>query len=1023
MAWLTGWTYRKQITVQADQVDANLEDFPLYVKINADADFHEALSTGYDIRFTQSDGETLLKYERESWSGGNGSAATADFWVKVPTIDADDGAVIYIYYGKADAVDGADPANVWDSNFVGVWHMNQASWDGTPGEVVSSTGAHSGTAAGGATTTASGKVGYAGAFDGSNDRVDVSDHVDLDGMDAWTFEGWLYRTGGDTYARIADKGVYIPYVTSYEGLAFALSITTSGTGGGTSDFFDANAFGQWITDSTWTHFAYTWSAVEAACECYKNSVKGTTQARDGDTISAGEQALYFADRADSERSFGGYLDELRLSKSRRTAEWIKFEYYNMASTDQELTWSAEAPSSSPSASISATPSSTPSASISASPSPSATPSVSPSASLSASPSPSATPSVSPSASLSASPSPSATPSVSPSASLSASPSISPSVSFSGTPSASISHSPSSTPSGSISASPSIAPGTQGNILGGFIADVAMTPCTRSLTDNYPLDMTIGTSAVTSTILEEGTSVSNLPLSMPALARTGVLIPTFRNDYYDRIHLVPREIDYGFLAGDTAEVYEVWNAFFVPKSGTFTTDDATNVLITDEDGVAVSTGTVFALGALAGRLFTVTAPLAGDLTFEVTHTWNFGASGTFTVIMTGVRAVLFPWKPLNEIKESLEWLTQIIASNDGTEQRICLRQIPREKFDWTIHLADAIEFSRLDAMLHKKMKLTMCVPIWSEQTVIESASLTEDDEEISFTTAYASYAANGMAVVWKSATECEIISIDSVEAGRLVLKSGLKAAYTGRVYVAPAFACYAVGTVGREDYSTTFQQSTVSWQLRDPIAVTGYSAALTHGGRPVLLDVYCIDDNQPETNDGLLTGLDFETGAFSLWSDATYNRNTRTFRFHNDTPAAAWEFRQLLHSLYGRQLTVYVPTWKADMALHATIGSSDTSFQIEDADLAAAFSADGLRNNVLIRRTDGTNYTRTVTGITSGVGYEVVAIDTALGTQLTVADCAGICWLDRYRLAEDSVALNWERAGVNTCDLPLAMVTA
>ncbi|MGW9207271.1 choice-of-anchor A family protein [Embleya sp. NPDC055664] len=125
------------------------------------------------------------------------------------------------------------------------------------------------------------------------------------------------------------------------------------------------------------------------------------------------------------------------------------------------------PSTSPSASPSASPSTSPSASPSTSPSasPSVSPSMSPSASPSVSPSmsPSASPSVSPSASPSMSPSaspstsPSASPSVSPSRSHSASPSASPSRSHSASPSASPSRSHSASPSASPSVSPSASP--------------------------------------------------------------------------------------------------------------------------------------------------------------------------------------------------------------------------------------------------------------------------------------------------------------------------------------------------------------------------------------------------------------------------------------------------------------------------------------------------------------------------------------------------------------------------------------
>lgn len=66
MAWLSGWNYRNKLTIDSSKIDASLSDFPIKVILDDDNfDFSKALSTGNDIRFTSSDGKTLLKYERE----------------------------------------------------------------------------------------------------------------------------------------------------------------------------------------------------------------------------------------------------------------------------------------------------------------------------------------------------------------------------------------------------------------------------------------------------------------------------------------------------------------------------------------------------------------------------------------------------------------------------------------------------------------------------------------------------------------------------------------------------------------------------------------------------------------------------------------------------------------------------------------------------------------------------------------------------------------------------------------------
>jgi hypothetical protein len=69
------------------------------------------------------------------------------------------------------------------------WHMNEASWNGTSGEVVDSAGNYDGTAQGNA-TTASGHLNNAGTFDGASDYVSIpNDVLDLSGD--FTVSMWI----------------------------------------------------------------------------------------------------------------------------------------------------------------------------------------------------------------------------------------------------------------------------------------------------------------------------------------------------------------------------------------------------------------------------------------------------------------------------------------------------------------------------------------------------------------------------------------------------------------------------------------------------------------------------------------------------------------------------------------------------------------------------------------------------------------------------------------------------------------
>jgi hypothetical protein len=335
--WLTGWSYRKKITIDQSNVDADLTDFPLLVKITNDSNLSTALANGYDIRFTSQDGATLLKYERESWSGGNSLPVTAVIWVKVPNISATTNTDIYMYYGKADATDGQDASNVWDSNFKGVWHLNDPT---NPLDATSNN--NDGTNYGGTSTT--GKIAGGVAFDNSSFPTLASNFYHTDFGSSTSFNSsdysisiWFKKTtanaGGAIFARA--NGLF-------SGSQFALFL------GSASVRFDfpwvktiLNYFSVPAAENiNWHLFTYTRSGnihtyffdgsivttvVDATAPGYNGNV----------WIGGGNFGL------GAYSHFTGSLDEPRISTTARTAEWIKFEYNNMNESDNELAISSE----------------------------------------------------------------------------------------------------------------------------------------------------------------------------------------------------------------------------------------------------------------------------------------------------------------------------------------------------------------------------------------------------------------------------------------------------------------------------------------------------------------------------------------------------------------------------------------------------------------------------------------------------------------------------------------------------------
>jgi hypothetical protein len=123
-AWYnSSWSYRKELVFNNIDSTTNLTDFAVMVKLTtSNFNFSQAQSAGQDIRFTDSDGTTLLDYEIEAYDSAN---STATIWVKVPQIDATSTTdSIFVYWGNGSATDAQSADNTWNSNYKGVYHLN-----------------------------------------------------------------------------------------------------------------------------------------------------------------------------------------------------------------------------------------------------------------------------------------------------------------------------------------------------------------------------------------------------------------------------------------------------------------------------------------------------------------------------------------------------------------------------------------------------------------------------------------------------------------------------------------------------------------------------------------------------------------------------------------------------------------------------------------------------------------------------------------------------------------------------------
>lgn len=318
----TDWLYRKKITL--NNTDANLgvtaetlTDFPILVKLDSgvEIDYTKTQDSGQDIRFTDSDGTTLLKYEIEKWD----ETGSSYVWVKVPSIDTTGEDYVYMYYGNTGADDGQDKNNVWDSSYIMVQHLEETDIDGGAEDIADSTsnGNNGATFGMDANDQVSGKINGNFDFDGTNDRVDIGA---LSGSipDVNTISFFAKRnTIASSYKTLCGiQSSYGGWVVYENG-----NITLISTAG--------NALGGW--DGTWTdkndyhHIVLVTSVIGASgtVELFFDGVSKeikTLSTFSTDSFTIGNFITAHT------QPFSGLIDEVRVSNSVLSAGRIAAEY-------------------------------------------------------------------------------------------------------------------------------------------------------------------------------------------------------------------------------------------------------------------------------------------------------------------------------------------------------------------------------------------------------------------------------------------------------------------------------------------------------------------------------------------------------------------------------------------------------------------------------------------------------------------------------------------------------------------------
>jgi hypothetical protein len=319
------WLYRKSITIDSTKVSGDLTDFPLLINITDSDLSSKSRSDGYDIIFTSVDGITMLDHEIEKYTSGSGELVA---WVRIPSLSSSSDTVIYMYYGNSDQSSSVEnPTGVWNVNYSMVHHLEETSkTGGTYNDHLDSTSNdnHGEAEMAEIDMNVPGKIDGANGFDGNDDYVDVAYSSSLNITEVITVEGWFNCKEDHTeepdqwYGGHQKSNCWLLGWHGWDDAwSFGIYNETGVWSGGT------HATDIYITAGEWVHVVgsfdgrymriYVNGELEDTQDLGSQKIQYTT-----DGIGIGVRGAYW----------NGTLDEVRISNSARSWDWINASYNN-----------------------------------------------------------------------------------------------------------------------------------------------------------------------------------------------------------------------------------------------------------------------------------------------------------------------------------------------------------------------------------------------------------------------------------------------------------------------------------------------------------------------------------------------------------------------------------------------------------------------------------------------------------------------------------------------------------------------
>lgn len=499
-------------------------------------------------------------------------------------------------------------------------------------------------------------------------------------------------------------------------------------------------------------------------------------------------------------------------------------------------------------------------------------------------------------------------------------------------------------------------------------------------------------------------------------RHGATAHHFTLDYYDRVHVIPRELPLGAVVSAQVRDVVVWNAF-----------QSTGRAVVQIDAAPADAGVdlqppgalPFTLQPNEEQVWSLTADGIGVPTIDVAFVITFGGYPSLTMRVTGTRLVAWtvPADWARPVQETLAWMTDVQRPLGGGSVRTPLRAGPRRTWEFEF-IADRIERRTLEAAIYDWSASPWALPVWTD-VVLLGMALPAGSGSVAVATEGRDFYVGGLVMLLADARRYELAEVAAISAGSLTLQRPTLQAWGAGTRVYPVRSARMLEAPVMRRLNDQVSSGRVRFDADEPCDWPAEAPATTYLGYPVL-ELRPDESNDPTfTASRRITVIDGEVGLVSVddFSGLVSARQTHDWLIFGRAEHTVW--RSLLYWLEGRAQAFWLPTWTDDLTLTETVDATAVTLRVEACGVAANLRQQRGRQHLRIELLSGVVlYRRVLASTDLHDGTEQLSLSAALGVDIAPADVRMICWLALAYLDTDRIEIGHETdvEGVSMCRL-------